>query len=156
MVQLTVANGPLEGGRVAMYCGDSLPPHCVQICSANQHDIRVIQSFRREASFEVNHPTLFTLKLDRGVSSAHPMINALYLSVLLVPTVPLLVLNPLDGKVPLAETFVAFGVPHLPTRGPTAARFAEVCAEYSLHPPHRHRAFGAIAAPVPPTAAFVI
>ena len=132
-----------------MYCGNSLPPHCVQICLANQHDIHVIQSFRAEAFFEVNHPTLFTLKLDRDVSSAHPMINALHPSVVLVPTVPLLILNSLDGKLPLAETFV-------PTRGPTAAKFAEVCAEYSLHPPHRHGALGAIAALVPPTAAFVI
>ena len=88
--------------------------------------------------------------------SAHSVINALHLSVVLVPTVPLLILNPLDGKLPLAETFVAFGVPHLPTRWPTAARFTEVCAEYSLHPPHRHGALGAITAPVPPTAAFVV
>ena len=84
------------------------------------------------------------------------MINALHPSVVLVPTVPLLILNSLDGKLPLAETFVAFGVPHFPTRGPTAARFAEVCAEYSLRPPHRHGALNAIAAPVPPTVAFVI
>ena len=84
------------------------------------------------------------------------MINALHPSVVLVPMVPLLILNPLDGKLPLDETFVAFGMPHLPTRWPTAARFAEVCAEYSLHPPHRYEALGAIAAPVPPTAAFVV
>ena len=84
------------------------------------------------------------------------MINALHPSVVLVPTVPLLILNPLDGKLPLAETFIAFGVPHLPTHWPTAARFTEVCAEYSLHLPHRHGALGAIAAPVPPTAAFVV
>ncbi len=94
--------------------------------------------------------------MDRGVFSPHPVINALHSSVVLVPTVPLLILNSLDGKLPLAQTFVAFGVPHLPTRWPTAARFTEVCAEYSLHPPHRRGALGAIAAPVPPTATFIV
>ena len=47
--------------------------------------------------------------MDRGVFSPHPVINALHSSVVLVPTVPLLILNSLDGKLPLAQTFVAFG-----------------------------------------------
>ena len=92
--------------------------------------------------------------MDRGVCSAHSVINALHSTVLLVPTVPLLILNPLDWELPLAQTFVAFGVPHLPARWPTAARFAEVCAEYPPPPLHRRVALGAIAAPVSPTAAF--
>jgi len=94
--------------------------------------------------------------MDRGMCSAHSVINALHLSVVLVPTVPLLILNPLDRELPLAQTFIAFGVPHLPARWPTAAGFTEVCAEYSLHSLHRRGALGAIAAPVPPTEAFVI
>ncbi len=156
MVQLTVANGPLEGGRVAMYCGDSLPPHCVQICSANQHDIRVIQSFRGEASIEVDHPPIVTLKMDRGMCAVHPVINALHSSIVFVPMVPFIIMNPLNWELLLAQTFVAFCVPHLLSRWPTAARFAEVCAEDPLHPLHWRRALGAIAAPVPPTAAFVV
>ena len=92
--------------------------------------------------------------MDRGVCSTHTVINAFHPSVVLVPTVPLLILNFLDRELALTQTFVAFGVPHLPARWPTAARFAEVCAEYALHPLHRRVALGAIAAPVPPTAAF--
>ena len=67
--------------------------------------------------------------------------------------VPLLILNPLDRELPLDQTFVASGVPHLPARWPTAVRFAEVCAEYPLHPLHWRGALGAIAAPVPPKTA---
>jgi hypothetical protein len=92
--------------------------------------------------------------MDRGVCSTYPVIDALHPSVVLVPPVPLLILNFLDRELALTQTFVAFGVPHLPARWPTAARFAEVCAEYALHPLHRRVALGAIAAPVPPTAAF--
>ncbi len=76
---------------------------------------------------------------------AHSVINALHSSVMLVPTVPLLILNFLDRELALSQTFVAFGVPHLPARWPTAARFAEVCAEYPLHPLHQREALGAIA-----------
>ena len=131
------------------------PPLC-QICSANQHDIRVIQSFCGEASLEVNHPTIVTLKMDRGVCAAHPVINALHSSAVFVPMVPFIILNSLDRELPLTQTFVAFCVPHLPSCWPTAARFAEVCTEYPLHPLHWRGALGTIAAPVPPTAAFVI
>ncbi len=105
-------------------------------------------------SFEVNHPTIFTLKMDRGVCSTHTVINAFHPSVVLVPTVPLLILNFLDRELALTLIFIAFGVPHLLARLPTAARFAEVCAEYALHPLHRRAALGAIATSVPPTAAF--
>ena len=94
--------------------------------------------------------------MDRGVCPAHPVINALHPTVMLIPKVSLLILNSLDWELPLPQTFVAFGVPHLPARWPTATRFAEVCAEYPLHPLHWRGALGAIAAPVPPTAAFVI
>ena len=93
--------------------------------------------------------------MDRGVCLAHPVINALHPTVMLKPKVSLLIPNSLDWELPLPQTFVAFGVPHLPARWPTAARFAEVCAEYPLHPLHRREALGAIAVPVPPTTAFV-
>ncbi len=113
--QLTFRIGPLQGSCVAVYRGYGQPPHCIQICLANQHDVCVIQSFRGEASFEVNHPTLFTLKMDGGMCTAHSVINVLHSPVVFIPAVPFLILDFPQRELPLAQAFVAFFVPCFPT-----------------------------------------
>jgi hypothetical protein len=59
-------------------CGFGSPSHGVQICSAYQHYIRVIQFRHRETTFHIQHPTTLALELEDGVKTLDTMIESLF------------------------------------------------------------------------------
>ncbi len=86
----------------------------------------------------------------------YSLVDAPYPHLMLIPMVSFLILDSLHRELVLAQTFVTSGVPCPPACWPAALGFAKVDAKYPLQILHRSGALGAIAFPVPPTAAFFV
>jgi hypothetical protein len=79
-------------------CGLGPASHGVQICSAYQHYIRVIQFRHRETAFHIQHPAILALEQEDGVKAPDPMIESLFAQALLIPRIPTLIFYHLDRE----------------------------------------------------------
>jgi hypothetical protein len=120
--------------------------HGIQICSAYQHYICVIQFRHRETAFHIQHPAILALEREDGMKALDPMIESLLTQTLLIPRIPALIFYDLDQESSITQAFVTSCVPRLPTRMQACPGFTKVCTEFV--------ALCASPAPIPPTAAF--